>query len=728
MAEFTNNTSPPSLPAEVATYAALREKGMELIRELSGREWTDHNVHDPGITILEQLCYALTDLSYRINFPIPDLMTEAAAAEWPPHFQPGPMLSSAPVSLLDWRKLLIDTPGVRNAWIYTLDTSSDKYDSRVFYDPVEQALRMSPASVNRDSERILDPIRLLGLYRVAFIPESGPGWDAVNIKNEMRRRLHQRRNLCEDFHLIETLDAQEVQVEARIEAGDVSDPAALLADIYFVIHSYLSPRIRFYTLQERLADGYSIESLLEGPQLEHGFLDDEELEAFQLRRSVRISDLIRLIMGLRGVRAVQSLRLSLPGSNIVASTREGEPWELIIPDGYAANLAIPPSPAEKGEVGIRLFKAGLPMRINWETASQLLLKRKKAENERTKPRPQKMSYPGPRPGRPRQPGVHQSIQHQFPEIYGLGETGLPRPATPRREAQARQLKAYLAIFDQLLANTFAQLEGVGKLFSLKRGASEKTYFSQSMRGETPDLEPIIAWNALGLSQGDGSRKKTVTYDAKIQEWAEGADKEALWERRNRLLNHLLARFGEEVVEYDDVLKKRLFNQKEALLDEYAVLGGQRGKGFNYAEPLSNNADGLKQRLCLLLGFPATARPFLSGLPKDDPGSFHIVEHILLRPGLGDKSGQSPILQLPAGADESRPPLKDPFSLQLSFLFPGWLNRFDDGLNPGFRTSVVKTLREETPAHLKIFVRWLSPSEMAGFEQTFSDWMEHLKTR
>lgn len=140
MAELNNNTAPPPLSPEVATYAALREKGMELIRRLSGREWTDHNVHDLGITILEQLCYALSDLSYRVNFPIPDLMAQAAAAEWAPHFQPGLMLSSAPVSLLDWRKLLIDTPGVRNAWIYPLDTTADKYDSRVYYDPVEQAL------------------------------------------------------------------------------------------------------------------------------------------------------------------------------------------------------------------------------------------------------------------------------------------------------------------------------------------------------------------------------------------------------------------------------------------------------------------------------------------------------------------------------------------------------------------------------------------------------------
>ena len=32
-------------------------------------EWTDVNVHDPGVTVLEVLCYAITDLQYRNGAP-----------------------------------------------------------------------------------------------------------------------------------------------------------------------------------------------------------------------------------------------------------------------------------------------------------------------------------------------------------------------------------------------------------------------------------------------------------------------------------------------------------------------------------------------------------------------------------------------------------------------------------------------------------------------------------
>lgn len=56
-------------------FAYLREKSLQYVQQLSGKLWTDHNLHDPGITILEVLCYALMDLGYRNNFEIKDLIT-----------------------------------------------------------------------------------------------------------------------------------------------------------------------------------------------------------------------------------------------------------------------------------------------------------------------------------------------------------------------------------------------------------------------------------------------------------------------------------------------------------------------------------------------------------------------------------------------------------------------------------------------------------------------------
>src|SRR3546814_18347409 len=57
-------------------YELLRSLGLKYIEELGSKSWTDYNAHDPGITIMEQLCYALTELGYRSDFDILDLMAD----------------------------------------------------------------------------------------------------------------------------------------------------------------------------------------------------------------------------------------------------------------------------------------------------------------------------------------------------------------------------------------------------------------------------------------------------------------------------------------------------------------------------------------------------------------------------------------------------------------------------------------------------------------------------
>ena len=55
-------------------FDQLRKKALEYIEQLAGKTWTDYNTHDPGITLLESLIYALTDLSYRTNLSMEDLL------------------------------------------------------------------------------------------------------------------------------------------------------------------------------------------------------------------------------------------------------------------------------------------------------------------------------------------------------------------------------------------------------------------------------------------------------------------------------------------------------------------------------------------------------------------------------------------------------------------------------------------------------------------------------
>ena len=76
-----NSLQPLNMPALVAQpvldpsvdYYQLRREGIGHVQQAGHQQWTDYNIHDPGITILEALCYAITDVGYRIEWDIEDI-------------------------------------------------------------------------------------------------------------------------------------------------------------------------------------------------------------------------------------------------------------------------------------------------------------------------------------------------------------------------------------------------------------------------------------------------------------------------------------------------------------------------------------------------------------------------------------------------------------------------------------------------------------------------------
>src|SRR5438046_2562835 len=97
-------------------WEKLRTEGRDYIGKLAGKIWTDHNVHDPGITILEILCYAIMDLGYRTNLPVADILARNPDDQSKENnfFTASEILGCNPVTITDFRKMLIDIDGVRN--------------------------------------------------------------------------------------------------------------------------------------------------------------------------------------------------------------------------------------------------------------------------------------------------------------------------------------------------------------------------------------------------------------------------------------------------------------------------------------------------------------------------------------------------------------------------------------------------------------------------------------
>jgi hypothetical protein len=670
----TLSTAPFEHPA--LDYDFLRREGIRYLESLAGHLWTDFNTHDPGITILEQLCYAITDLAYRTIHDIPDLLATSSGDPYRSLYSASSILTSHPVTRLDLRKLIIDIDGVNNAWIE--EVAERRPALHVRGDKRELGFQADPPYTT--------PVLIKGLVRVLIERSDRVDRPDGEIYRDVAHRLFACRPLCTDIDEIRVLASQPIQVDAKVEIGPVDDAEGVLAAIYQALSEQISPPVRFQSLGEMLAAGKRSDEIFEGPVLDHGFLASETLEALRRKDAIHTSDLIREIMSVPGVRAVRSIAVS-------ANNAGWEPWSLALDPSRTPRLDLLGS-------SISLMKGPLKARLDTARIVDALVERHKQAASRTDLSPGDRDFLLPA-GHDRNIAQYRSIQHHFPTIYGVGAAGLPDSATDLRKAQAKQLKAYLLFFDQLLASYFAQLANAGSLFSFFDDDT-RTYFTQ-----------IVDDEGLGLS--DVRMFDAATHRSHLQAIAEdrGAPG-SLSTRKHRFLNHLMARFAEQFTDYSLVLfgaSDRLVPDKQAFLQHYPRISSARGTGLDVlAQTSAGGVSGLAERIERKLGLSAEHGERLI-----------LVEHVLLAPMNEDNlpPGQLEFHQLPVLSDSVS---RDPYSLQLSVVLAGWRGRLkqDDKRNE-LRLLVAHTVREETPAHLTPFIHWLDETQWPLFETAYDEW-------
>lgn len=708
---MTPSITIPTAPLEhpAMDYAFLRREGIRLLERLGGQLWTDFNAHDPGITILEQLCYAITDLGYRINYDIKDLLHTSDEDPYRSIYSPASVLTTNPVTLIDLRKLVIDVPGVKNAWIEPIAESNPA----MVYDPSEGALYIEGKMAQPPHRQ---PVSLRGLYRVLIETDENLGLHPADILPKVNRRLHACRGLGEDFTPAWPLPGESIVVRAKIEIGSVEDPELLLAKIYLALSESISPRIRFYTLSEMLAKGKDIDEILDGPALDHGFLDHAELEKFQRKIGLRTSDLLQQIMDVPGVLTVSNISL------VSTETKTEEAWYLKLKSDSTPFLNIDESlfPENKGPIAIVLTRSGIDVQVQATRVKEKISSLQKTSDAGPLPISERdIQLPS---GKNRNIAQYTSFQYQFPAVYGIAAIGLPDSATPERQAQSKQLKAYLMFFDQLLANYFAQLGNAKELFSFYTEES-RTYFSQAITDAELGLDEILS----NTSDNYAANIQAFTEDPSTSRSPAG--------RKNRFLNHLLARFAEQftdysLLQYANLKEQDLIDDKIAFLKDYQTIGSARGSGFDYTQPVwgSDNISGLEKRISRKLGISGYKKKALTLDNNPDAvneGGFHIIEHILLRPRITDKDQRPQTSGISwQTAYLAQPNAKDPYSHHLSFVFPNWIKRFTQ---PGFKELIEKTVRDETPAHLHTSIHWLNQDQMRTLENAYKTSLEAALT-
>lgn len=304
----TNNLPPAQ------DYNFLKKEGIRYIEDLAGKVWTDYNTHDPGITLLEAMCYAFTDLGYRTSFDIADIIAphkKVLADKWKNIFYTARQaLPCNPLTLIDYRKLIIDTEGVRNAWIEI----SDDYEILLYLQKTEaHKSEALPYEFTYDFKRGDDVLRMKGLYKVFVEYED----DILEQKKEAEvakviwQKLHFHRNLTEDFIGISSVEYEDFPIDAVIQVSEGTDIELINAKIYKVIHDFFSPPVSFYSLEEMLEKKGSAEEVFDGPVLNYGFIDTDELIKSERFKNIHLSDIINIISEIEGVIAVKKFTFQL---------------------------------------------------------------------------------------------------------------------------------------------------------------------------------------------------------------------------------------------------------------------------------------------------------------------------------------------------------------------------------------------------------------------------------
>jgi hypothetical protein len=632
-------------------FNGLRDEGIRLIQQASGEVWTDFNLHDPGVTILEQLCYGLTDLAYRAGFPIPDYL-------------------ASPKGDIDYRRLGLARP----------DTA---YSSRPVSD--DDLRRVLLASIpNLDNVWISRAGGLGGLCHLhLLVAERVKGLETPAGRRAYTDIAHKvyaaNRNLCEDLAEVHLVERSPYSLRGEVEIRGDRTPAAILADIHFACAQYLNPPIPIRAYEELHRAGKSLPELFTGPFTRQGYIDPCDLHPWRGRFSMQ--ELTGVINGIEGVKGIRRLTFVDPHGN--------ETDRIDIPPAQAPSLVASlrfPFPA--GELGIRLQRAGKQQHAAEEEVHALytgLLFKRDAAGRRGKATHDWVGTALPT-GTFRETGHYHSIQHHFPNLYGINANGVPDSAGAERQAQAMQLKAYLAQFEQVMANFLAQLQNLPELFSLDAHL-DRTCFGRVLTNDAvPAIEEVYQFPVPDME------RRLAALLAEFDDYGE---------RRNRVLDYLLALYGEEFrqnsltqfAQVPGALDADRIRNKLAFLRQILDLGRNRSAGCDYLRPEAvETAVPLVKKIRTLLGL------------RPDEGDILLIEHILLRPQGDIANPDSPV--------ES-----DFYEFRLSLLL-GKEGRFAEA---EFRRLAEETIRINCPAHLWPSIHWLSADVMARIRALQTRW-------
>lgn len=679
-------------------FPALKTDVSDKIQVLSGSNWSDYNPHDPGINFLDASLYALTDLSYRLDFAFEYLLNDEKTLPIKAFFTPSEALSTTPVTQEDYLKVFLDIEGITSVLLERDETIPSLWTIRA----------------NIEASVAEDELQVRALCR------------------EIRQRFLSQRTLGDDLSAVYTLSPESVSVKLKLALDADADIDTTLAQIFVALDQDITPRAHFYDEDALLDNGISGDLVFYGPLLNRGVIDPTNLPPSEPPATIFSSDLIQIIRAQTGVQTLEDFQIRL-------NSEDWQDWSLTIPNSQVVSLDVSASLAvlEVRQQGVSVLFDSTQVLAEYEALST----KTDTEIARTA---NNVSFQG----QDRQLTCYQPFQFDLPVHFGLSPEGLSSDAGTAMQRSARQTGGYLLLLEQVLSNHYAQLDKIHSLLGLPQIQHwlPIAEMFDAMLGSAALSDALVArfWQAVADMPATHSSQALADIQyldellADDLSWYQSPEFNDLTEvsgsmaqylRYNQLFSHLLARlnessiapntvkYGQVITPYLEQISKhpmaltgdvlpRLVLLKSALdkalmLIDYPLYGTGRSRGIDVLQAESfAKFSGLELRIKRILGIASQGfRP----VALNNREEIHLIEGVQFQYLLGTGASWS--------AAEAR---------KLYFVMPSWASRFN---NTVVQSLVCTTIAQESPVHLEPVILFLNRIDMDIFEPAFYAWRQ-----
>lgn len=179
----------------------LRASAVTHAQNASREKWTDYNIHDPGIMMIEAFCFAVTELEYRAEMPMADILCRPSGQLDLKQLgleRPEAIFRGRPVSADDLIRILT-APGSPIAQAYIHEDKSDG---------------------------------ALGLTNLYVVPTSTLNEEREKTACDFAKTVYyENRLLCEDLGEVKAARARDCVITIAAEIEDSADPTELAVKI-----------------------------------------------------------------------------------------------------------------------------------------------------------------------------------------------------------------------------------------------------------------------------------------------------------------------------------------------------------------------------------------------------------------------------------------------------------------------------------------------------------------